>query len=113
MPSRGPLDLKGICRNSAMRLHVDGVEVWRGLTFLGTVSGEWLAAQIQDRLDTIEISEWLRSELAADPTRRLGPLTEEMRPMLRKPLAFMPITRDVKAKRRDARRKSKGKRGAS
>src|SRR6476660_3335367 len=56
-----------------MRLNLDGAEVWRGLTFLGTVSADWLAAQIQDRLDNIEIAEWLRSELASDPTRHLGP----------------------------------------
>ena len=97
-----PLDLKGICRGSAMRLHVDGVEVWRGVTFLGTVSGAWLAAQIQDRLDNIEIAEWLRAELAADHTRPLSPPVSPPRALMAP--AYRPVTRAEKAKRRAARK---------
>jgi hypothetical protein len=103
-----PLDLKAICRGSSMLLYLDGAEVWKGGRFLGTVSADWLAAQIQDRLDSIEIAEWLRAELAAPHTRYLGPPLEETRPMLAP--SYTPITRAVKAKRRQARQKGKGKR---
>lgn len=102
------LDLKGISRGSDMRLHLEGVEAWRGLTFLGIISADWLAAQIQDRLDNIEIAEWLRAELAAPRTRSLGPPIEETRPLLVP--SYTPVARAVKAKRRDARRKNKGRR---
>ncbi len=95
-----------------MRLFLEGAEVWRGVTFLGIVSVDWLAAQIAERLDDLAIGEWLRAELAAPVNRRLGPPADDTRPLPRRPLAFMPITRDLKAKRRDQRRKNKGKRGA-
>lgn len=84
-----------------MRLNLEGAEVWKGLTFLGIVSADWLAAQIQDRLDNIEISEWLRAELAAPHTRSLGPAIEETRPLLAP--SYTPVTRAAKAKRRAAR----------
>jgi hypothetical protein len=106
MPRSGPLDLKGICRHSAMRLPLDGVEAWRGVTFLGTISGAWLAAKVQEQLDHIEISEWLRAELAADPTRHLGPPDRPR--MLAAPAG--PITSATKARRRAARRQNKGRR---
>ena len=70
--------------------------VWCGLTFLGIVSAEWLARQVQERLQYIATTEWLKADLAADPTRRLGPPVEPTRPLLRKPLAFAPIRREVK-----------------
>jgi hypothetical protein len=110
-PSRA-LELRGISRGSEMRLFLVGAEVWRGLTFLGIVSAEWFAAQVQERLDTIENTQWLQTELSADPARRLGPRPESSVPFLRKPLAFAPIRAEVKAKRRAQRRKNKGKRGA-
>ena len=109
MRSPRPLDLKGICRGSGMRLQLDGAEVWRGLTFLGTVSADWLAAQIQDRLDTIEIGEWLRAELAADPTRALSPPAPPTRILT---AAYVPISRTEKATRRAARKRRKGARHA-
>lgn len=104
-----PLDLKGICRNSAMRLQLEGVEAWRGLTFLGTISAAWLSSKIQEQLDTIEISEWLRSELAADPTRRLGPPLEETRPLRLPAPAYVPIPHAVRVTRRAQRQKNKGR----
>ena len=103
-----PLALKAISRGSAMRLFLEGAEIWRGMTFLGVVSADWLAAQIQDRLDNIEIAEWLRAELAADHTRSLGPPIVPTRALLAP--SYTPVTTAQKAKRRDARRKSKGKR---
>jgi hypothetical protein len=91
-----------------MRLMLDGAEVWNGMTFLGIVSAEWLATQIQDRLDSIAIAEWLQAELAADPRRRLGPPLEETSPML--PPSYTAITSATKAKRRAQRQKNKGRR---
>jgi hypothetical protein len=97
-PPTCPLELRAISRGSSMRLFLEGAEVWCGMRFLGIVSAEWLASQVQERLQYIATTEWLKADLAADPTRRLGPPTqEETRP-------------DVKAQRRAARRKNKGRR---
>jgi hypothetical protein len=96
-----------------MRLNLDGAEVWRGLTFLGTVSADWLAAQIQDRLDNIEIAEWLRSELASDPTRHLGPPRDTSRPLAIAAPPYQPIAQAVKVARRARRQKNRGKRRPS
>ncbi len=92
-----------------MRLFLDGAEVWQGLTFLGVISADWLARQVRDRLDQVALGEWLRAELAADPTRRLSP------PVAPEPPALPsgPISRAVKAERRAQRRKNKGTRRAS
>ncbi len=43
-----------------MRLFLEGAEVWCGLTFLRIVSAEWLAGQVQERLQYIATTEWLR-----------------------------------------------------
>jgi len=100
---------RSINRGSAMRLPLEGAEAWRGLTFLGIVSADVFAAMIDEKLRHIATTEWLKADLAADPTRALTPV-EYTRPMLRKPLAFAPIGRELKAQRREARQKNKGKR---
>lgn len=96
-----------------MRLFLEGAEVWSGLTFLGIVSAEWLATQIQERLAYIASTERLKADLAADPTRPLGPPAHDALPLPRKLPLFLPISKEVRQKRRDQRRRNKGRRAAS
>lgn len=98
------LELRGIARGSQMRLPLEGAEVWHGLRLLGVVSGEWLAQQIQERLQVIAATEWLKAELGADPGRALGPLPPRV-------IALpQPVTPALKAARRQARKQRPGRR---
>lgn len=72
----------------------------------------WFATRVDERLKYIASTEWLKADLAGDRRRRLGAPLDDTRPMLRKPLAFAPSTRELRAKRRTARRLNKGKRPA-
>lgn len=111
-----PLTFKGLAYGSGLRLPLLGVEVWRGLTFVGVISMDWFARQLEHRLEEIAMSATLRAELAAPPTRALpAPEEADWTPLRRGPPhpIYNPVPPTVRAQRRLARRRSKGKPRAS
>ena len=102
-PSSDPIRLKAICRGSGMRLYLDGAEVWQGVTCLGTVSAEWLATVVGEKLAQVALIRWTRAELRADPARPLWDTT----PPLALPARGLPPPKAVRAERRAARGRRK------
>lgn len=98
-----PIRLKGISLGSRVRDFLDGAELWQGVTLLGTVSGEWLATLVAEKLDQVAMLRWTEAELAADPNRPLGPLARKV-PISIPPLKGLPPPKTVRAERRARRR---------
>lgn len=91
-PARIPIHLKGIFWGSQMRWTLRGAEVWMGTEYLGEISAEWLALQVEREIRDRASSHWFQREM--EP-QRLGLHAH----------APAPPPTDQKAHRRAARRR--------
>jgi hypothetical protein len=109
IPARMPataITLRVFCGGMRWRLSdTDKLEVWRGTTLLGTLTGRAVALLVEHQLLAVEVNGWLHPPASAELPPK-PPVIAARRPLAKAPSAvpFTPADRAAQKARRRTRR---------